>query len=105
MSRPLRGFTVAAALTGVLVARHACAQDMEPRAYSSSPTGANFLVLGYGRSSGDVLFDPTLPLTDVHADLNAARNIAAKNHASSGRAAAGGLSVNQPIVSSPIHSG
>jgi hypothetical protein len=71
MSQPLRGFTVAAALTSVLVARHAGAQDMEPRAYSSSPTGANFLVLGFGRTSGDVLFDPTLPLTDVHADLNA----------------------------------
>src|SRR5215212_12053414 len=42
---------------------------------------------------------------ELHADLNAARNIAAKYHASSGRAAAGGLNVNQPIVSSPIHSG
>ncbi len=42
---------------------------------------------------------------ELHADLNAARNIAAKYHASSGRAAAGGLPVNQPIVSSPIHSG
>ena len=42
---------------------------------------------------------------ELHADLNAARNIAAKYHASVARRDAGGLHVNQPIVSSPIHSG
>jgi putative transposase len=36
---------------------------------------------------------------ELHADLNAARNIAAKYHASGGISAAGGLPVNQPIVS------
>jgi IS605 OrfB family transposase len=35
----------------------------------------------------------------LNADLNAARNIAAKYHADGGRAAVGGLCVNQPIVS------
>ena len=44
-------------------------QELEPRAYSASPTGANFLVLGFGRSSGDVVFDPSIPVTDVHADI------------------------------------
>jgi len=34
--------------------------------------------------------------------LNAARNIAAKYHADGGRAAIGGLSVNQPTVSNPL---
>jgi len=38
---------------------------------------------------------------ELHADLNAARNIAAKYHASRGTAPAGGLPVNQPIVSAP----
>jgi putative transposase len=38
---------------------------------------------------------------ELHADLNAACNIATKYHAGGGRAAAGGLSVNQPIVSNP----
>jgi IS605 OrfB family transposase len=38
---------------------------------------------------------------ELHADLNAARNIAAKYHASEGRSLAGGLPVNQPIVSVP----
>src|SRR5262249_50059169 len=46
------------------------AQDLEPRAYSASPIGLNFVVVGYGRSSGSVLFDPTLPITDVKATLN-----------------------------------
>jgi putative transposase len=38
---------------------------------------------------------------ELHADLNAARNIAAKYHASGATGAAGGLRVNQPIVSDP----
>uniref|UniRef100_UPI001290D602 RNA-guided endonuclease InsQ/TnpB family protein n=1 Tax=Candidatus Oscillochloris fontis TaxID=2496868 RepID=UPI001290D602 len=38
---------------------------------------------------------------ELHADLNAARNIAAKYHASIARRDAGGLPVNQPIVSVP----
>jgi putative transposase len=36
---------------------------------------------------------------ELHADLNAARNIAAKYHASVARRDAGGLTINQPIVS------
>jgi putative transposase len=42
---------------------------------------------------------------ELHADLNAARNIAAKYHAGVARRDAGGLNVNQPIVSSPTRSG
>ena len=38
---------------------------------------------------------------ELHADLNAARNIAAKYHARVARRDAGGLPVNQPIVSVP----
>ena len=37
---------------------------------------------------------------ELHADLNAARNIAAKYHASVARRDAGGLPISQPIVSS-----
>jgi hypothetical protein len=43
---------------------------MEPRAYSASPVGANFLVVSLSRSSGAIVFDPTLPVSDVHADVN-----------------------------------
>jgi hypothetical protein len=46
------------------------AQELEPRAYSPNPVGANFIVTGVGSSTGDVLFDPTTPFDDVAADLN-----------------------------------
>jgi hypothetical protein len=54
----------------VFVAASAGAQDMEPKAYSASPVGANFLVGSYSWSGGAVVFDPTLPVSDVHADVN-----------------------------------
>jgi hypothetical protein len=53
----------------LVAASLASAQDMEPRAYSPSPVGANFLVTSYSWSTGAVVFDPTLPITDVHADV------------------------------------
>lgn len=46
------------------------AQELEPRAYSPNPTGVNFLVLGYTRSTGGVLIDASLPLDNVVADLD-----------------------------------
>ncbi len=55
----------------LLLARGANGQDLEPRAYSPSPTGTNFVMAGFGTSSGSVLFDPTLPITDVQATLYA----------------------------------
>jgi Putative MetA-pathway of phenol degradation len=60
----LLAYTVA-----LVVAASARAQELEPRAYSASPIGANFVGVGFERSSGSVLFDPTIPLTDVHADI------------------------------------
>ncbi|MEZ0258890.1 MAG: transporter [Chthoniobacter sp.] len=41
------------------------AQDLEPRAYSNSPTGLNFVIVGYGYAKGSVLTDPSLPLENV----------------------------------------
>ncbi len=46
------------------------AQDLEPKAYVASPVGAAFLIAGVSRSTGGVLTDPTLPLTDVNAKIN-----------------------------------
>jgi hypothetical protein len=43
---------------------------MEPRSYSPNPTGIQFLALAYGRMTGNVLTDPSLPITDVDARLN-----------------------------------
>jgi hypothetical protein len=38
----------------------ATAQELEPRAYSPSPVGTTFLLGGFGRSEGGILFDPSL---------------------------------------------
>ena len=46
------------------------AQEMEPRAYSAVPVGTNFLLVNYARSSGEVLLDPSLPVTDLQATIN-----------------------------------
>jgi hypothetical protein len=60
------------ALVLTLIAWGPCrAQELEPRAYSPSPVGANFVVLAYQNTSGEVLFDPSLPFSDVEARLNA----------------------------------
>jgi hypothetical protein len=47
----------------------AAAQDLEPRAYSASPTGLTFALVGFGRSSGDISFDPSVPITNASATL------------------------------------
>lgn len=54
----------------VLIASPALAQEMEPKAYSASPVGATFLVAVLSRSSGAVVFDPTLPIENVEAKIN-----------------------------------
>jgi hypothetical protein len=36
------------------------AQDLEPRTYSNSPIGLNFVIAGYGYASGTVLTDPAI---------------------------------------------
>jgi hypothetical protein len=46
------------------------AQDLEPRAYANTPTGLNFLLIGYQYSEGGLLFDPVLPITDANAKIN-----------------------------------
>ena len=51
-------------------AAHGAAQDLEPRAYSPSPVGVNFALVGFGRSTGGVVTDPTLPISDVSAHIN-----------------------------------
>jgi hypothetical protein len=49
----------------------AMAQEMEPRAYSPSPVGTTFFLATYARSTGGILTDPSLPVDDVEAEVNA----------------------------------
>jgi len=43
----------------------AYAQELEPRSYSNTPTGLNFLVAGYGYTEGKLAFDPSLRVADA----------------------------------------
>lgn len=63
---------VGALLVLALAARSVGGQELEPRAYSPAPIGANFLLFGYSYQTGDVLFDPSLPFSDVVANVSSA---------------------------------
>ena len=58
-------------LAGLCIARQGAAQELEPRAYSASPIGLNFLTLSATHSTGDVLLDPSTAVTDVDAHIDA----------------------------------
>jgi hypothetical protein len=66
LGAPLTAFT----LFLILLSEPGWSQELEPRAYSASPVGTTFLVASYGRSSGSVLLDPTIPITDIQATIN-----------------------------------
>jgi hypothetical protein len=55
------------ALCGVAIA-----QDMEPRAYTNSPTGLSFAIGGYAYSKGSILTDPSLPIDNVSVESHTA---------------------------------
>jgi hypothetical protein len=55
--------------TLLLVAAIAQAQELEPRSYAPSPVGTTFVLGGFGRSEGGILFDPSLDIDNVQADL------------------------------------
>jgi hypothetical protein len=70
MGRVRRGALVTLAIAGT--ASMASTQEFEPRTYSATPVGLNFLGLGYGFSTGNVLLDPSLPIEGLDADLHTA---------------------------------
>jgi hypothetical protein len=48
------------------------AQNMEPLSYTNSPIGLNFLLAGYSYQTGNVLVDPSLPVSNVKATVDTA---------------------------------
>jgi hypothetical protein len=50
----------------------AFAQDLEPRSYTNTPVGVNFLLAGYAYQEGDVATDPSLPLEDAQVHVHSA---------------------------------
>ena len=60
-----------AGLLTILIPLASAAQDLTPRAYFPAPVSTNAIVLTYAFAKGEVLFDPTLPVTDVSATIHA----------------------------------
>ena len=48
----------------------ATAQDLEPRSFSQTPVGMNFVSMTYGYSTGEVLFDQAVPITDAQGRVS-----------------------------------
>jgi hypothetical protein len=48
----------------------AAAQELVPRAYWPAPVGTNVFVLGYQRNTGDIVIDPSLPVTGVESNID-----------------------------------
>jgi hypothetical protein len=72
--RRSRAFARALSLVALLLlgaAGSVRAQDLDPRAYVVTPLELNIAVAIYNRTWGDVLIDPSLPVDDVSAKLNA----------------------------------
>jgi hypothetical protein len=57
----------------VLMVATAKAQDAEPRSYTNTPVGLNFLIAGYVYSQGKIAFDPQTSIADAqfHTDTEA----------------------------------
>jgi hypothetical protein len=63
---------IAIGLAGAaVIPDRAAAQEIEPRAFSPSPVGVTFVLVGAGQSTGGILTDPSLPVDDVDAEINA----------------------------------
>ena len=63
-------FLVLSEAAALLLAAEASAQELEPRAFSPSPIGTNFAVAAFTHASGDVSLDPSVPVTNVQANIN-----------------------------------
>lgn len=51
-------------------AGQAAAQELTPRTYWPAPKGTRVLVSGYSYSSGDVIFDPSIPISGADSRSN-----------------------------------
>jgi hypothetical protein len=67
---PVRKASIGLSLAAALIGERLCAQEIEPRQYSPAPVRTHFVLTGYGRSDGEILFDPAAPLTDVEAKID-----------------------------------
>lgn len=54
----------------ILSVRIGAAQELVPRAYQPAPVGLNAFSLSYTFSTGDIVFDPAVPIKDAGANLH-----------------------------------
>ena len=83
---------LAAALL-VLPAVKVQAQQLEPRAYSASPVGLNFVGVGTTYSNGGVVTDPTLLVTNAHAIVDVLAPYYLRTFSAFGRLASASVAV------------
>jgi hypothetical protein len=56
----------------LLLAASAPAQELDPRAYTPVPVDGNLVISAFTYQAGEVLLDPSLPITDLSAKLGIA---------------------------------
>jgi hypothetical protein len=54
-------------IAALSVVSNAKAQEAEPRSYSNTPIGLNFLIAGYAYSQGKLAFDPNTTIATPHS--------------------------------------
>jgi hypothetical protein len=94
---PLRARRAASLCVFAIYSSHVWAQSLEPRSYSETPVGLNFLIAGDNYIEGSVSFDPTLPVTDAH--LHANSEIFAYSHTWDAWGDSAKFDVTLPVVS------
>jgi hypothetical protein len=92
----MRTRTLGALLVIAFAAAPVAAQELEPGAYTVSPVGINLLNVGYVFNSGDVTFDPSLPIEDGSATIHSVSIAYGRSVGLAGRSAT--LLVAVPIV-------
>ncbi len=61
---------VSTSILTVMAASAGLAQELEPRAYRTMPTGLNAAAFGYVFSSGNVVTEPSTPIEDLDAEAH-----------------------------------
>jgi hypothetical protein len=70
MSTTNRLTVATCACAALAAASAASAQELEARHFSPAPLGTEFIIAGVGESEGAIVFDPSLDIENVHADLD-----------------------------------
>jgi hypothetical protein len=68
MSTPIRFASCACAALAAFSA--ASGQELDARHFTPAPLGTTFVIAGAGESEGAILYDPSLDIENVHADLD-----------------------------------